>query len=439
MNTTGKFFGVLALLVVGILSAGLVSAAELEGPFTFDADHNVSIGVEVNDVRLDLNDRKNIEKSEELETLVTFRFTGADAIENLLIEAELTGSGRDRDDIREKSREFTAKPGDVYDEKITLNIPVRTEQDIYSLKIRVESRTESKTFLYDLRIEGDEHALEIRDIVLSPENQVQAGRALLAAVRVLNRGEYDEENVKVKITIDELAGVSGTDYIDEVEAEGYDYDSVTSEEIYLRIPDNAKTGQYAVRATVDFDDGDDFVTKTLPIFIVGSEEAATAVDKPRTIITIGPESATVAQGASAIYPITLTNAGKSAKTYTLVADGAGFATFQITPASVVVVPAGESKVAYVTVSVKSDAVVGDQMFAVTVMSGDEVIKQVPLKAQVVAAEQKAGDAWDSVKKALLIGLIILVVLLVILGLVVGFNKLKEEDDEGKEEGGQTYY
>ena len=48
--------------------------------------------------------------------------------------------------------------------------------------------------------------------------------------------------------------------------------------------------------------------------------------------------------------------------------------------------------------------------------------------------------WDSVKRGLEIGLIVLVVLLVILGLIIAVNKIRGNDDDSEDEGSeQTYY
>ena len=65
------------------------------------------------------------------------------------------------------------------------------------------------------------------------------------------------------------------------------------------------------------------------------------------------------------------------------------------------------------------------------------MKQVPLRANI-AGGAAATSGLSKIKKALEVGLVILVVLLVILGLIIGFNKLKGSEDE--EEGDEkTYY
>jgi len=68
--------------------------------------------------------------------------------------------------------------------------------------------------------------------------------------------DFTVNGVKVVVSIPDL-GVSASDFIDELEAEGDDNDDqATTEEMFLRIPDNAETGEYTVRIEVYFDDMD---------------------------------------------------------------------------------------------------------------------------------------------------------------------------------------
>ena len=51
--------------------------------------------------------------------------------------------------------------------------------------------------------------------------------------------------------------------------------------------------------------------------------------------------------------------------------------------------------------------------------------------------EEGASAWSKVRRGLEVALIVLVVLLVVIGLIIGFNRLKgDEDEEGKDE---TYY
>ena len=62
---------------------------------------------------------------------------------------------------------------------------------------------------------------------------------MLATVRVENKGQKDEDDVKVTVSIPAL-GLSATDYIDEVEED----EEEETEELFIRMPKCAEAGQY---------------------------------------------------------------------------------------------------------------------------------------------------------------------------------------------------
>lgn len=431
-----KIFGLLAIaLILAVslaVSGSALSAAEI-----------ANLKVEVNDDDVtSITSLKDFDKTDELEIMVAFDYSNSSLQTDMQIEASLRGYDHP-DLIEDISDVFTAKPGNRYTEILKLKLPSRMDAGNYDLRIWFTATTgDAYEVRFPLDISGKRHSLEIRDIVLSPENEVRAGSYLIVNVRIKNRGEKAEEDVKVKVSIPAL-GSSASAYIDELDegdCTGTDCDdSATSEDLFLKIPDNAETGDYTVKVDVEFDDGDETDSMTTKIKVVG-EEGASAPIAPasKTIITVGPETQNIAQGATVVYPITITNAGTSSKTYTVNVDGANWATFQVSPSNVVVLNAGESKSLYIYVTASQTTAAGEQMFSVTVLSGSETLKQVPLKA-TVTSQAAAAFGWSKIKKALEIGLVVLVVLLVILGLIIGFNKLKGSEEESKDEEGKTYY
>lgn len=398
----------------------------------------LNVKVEANDVVLTPNVPKDLKKTDEIKLLIVFDSNVT--TENMQVEAVLRGYDHN-DLIEDISDVFDVVVGNRYDIRLSLKLPVRMEQGRYDLKIRFDDRTgPSYEIPYALDIGAPRHMLEIKDIVLSPENEVEAGRALLASVRVKNRGESKEEDIKVRIIIPEL-GLSASDYIDELAAEGEDDDSKTSEELYLRIPICADEGTYRVIAEIIYDDGDEKVTKETTIRVVPSELCVKEEVKPevKTIISIGPEIQDITKGSTGIYPLTITNAGTDSRRYVIEADTGDWATFEIAPTNLVIIEPGKTKSLYIKVTPKDTAIVGENLFVVTVKSDEDVLKEVTLKANVIEKKPSVPVVgWERLKKGLEIALIILVVLLVILGLIIGFSKLRREEEEGKEEE-ETYY
>jgi len=422
-----KIFSLLTVFLIGVLMSATALAA-------------ITIGdVKVNgDIIADSTDASNfvldVERGDDLKIKVTIKADPSD-VDDVQIEAVLRGIDS-RVRVEDVSDVFDASANVTYIKKLTLPLIEKIDQDGYLLRIRVSDRnsaTVEKT--YELRIDTKRHDVEVRDVVLSPNTEVKAGRALLATVRVRNRGEKDEDGVKVVVSVPGL-GVSAADFIDELEKEDDDDDQATTEEMFLRIPEDAETGEYEVVVEVYYDDGDKKNSYVTSIFVLGTDRV---MEKPKadekTIITIAADKQNVVQGGAEVaYPIALTNAGASSKTYTVQADGAAWANLRVSP-NVLVIGAGGSKAATVYVSANENAPVGDQTFTATISSGEKVLKQLPLS---VSVQEGKASGTTKLKRGLEVGLVILVILLVIIGLIIGFSKLRgeEEAEEGEE---KTYY
>ncbi len=411
INKIAKCIAVLALLLVSALA---VSAAPV--PVTVD-----SVKIDGDTIAPAATNRLSLERNQDIEVKVSL--TALSDADNIEITAEI--SGYEYGDVTDTSDLFDVEANTTYRKTLDLTLPDRLDQDDYKLKIMVSSRDdETVTQYYNIKVDTVRHGLIIKDVTFSPENEVKAGRALLATARIKNVGEKDEDGVKVSVEIPDLE-VKNSVYIDEVESD----DSITSEEIYLRMPNCAASGEYKATVTVSYNDGDSEISEDYLINVV--EDADLCKGTGKTVLTIGPESQEVVAKETAIYALTLTNEGSSAKTYTISVSGLDdWATAEVSPSNAIVVDAKATEAAYIYVTADKGANAGDHMFSVTVASSGETLQQVPLTATV-------KGSVSSVKKVLEVSLIVLVVLLVVLGLIIGLKKSKS--DEEMEEPGQTYY
>jgi len=332
------------------------------------------------------------------------------------------------------------KAGVTYVKRLTIPLRQRAEQDRYKLRIQVEDR-DSQTIeqTYELQLENKRKDVQIKDVVFSPENRIRAGRTLITLVRLQNYGLVDEEGVRIRVSIPELGGSAvANDFIDELEKDGDDDDQLTSEEMFIVIPRDAESGVYTVNVEVFYDEGDKRTSKTFPIEIVSAEESTTPIQTTQTIIAIGPETQDVAKGtAGSVYTVTITNNAAESRVYTLTSAANQGISARISPSSTLVVGAGQTEQAFVYVTAPSNAQEGQYILSLTVKSGEQTLRQIPIKANVIGgADGSATPQWDNVKRGLEVGLIVLVVILVIIFLIIGFNKLKGEEAT---EDTQTYY
>lgn len=449
------------LLFVAILAAGVASAnVEVENRTTvselMSSEQpdllNVGSAMPAEIVRVEVNGdevetgtgiTERLDRGHELEVKV--RVEADDDVKDVQVMAVLLGDERFL--VSDSSGNFDLDAGERTTLTLRLKVPDVFEADSYFLRVLLAGRTGyTKSYNYPVHLDQQRHHLVIEDVFFSSNGgKVKAGRSLLPIVRVNNLGENDEEDVRVEVSIPEL-GVSAVDFIDEIESD----EEESSEELFLTVPSSAKSGVYDMTVSVKYDELTRTTTKKVSVEVVGEPSAApdNEGDEPsapkkksgKTIVTIGPESQDLPQGeGGAIYPLTLTNDGSTSKSYTIGVSGVDtFASVEISPSNLVMLGAGETETVYVYVTAKEEATVGSHPFTVDIRSGDEVLQQIPLTANVV---EPTKEGFGGLAKGLEIAVIVVIVILVIVGLIVAFTKARKSDDEEEEgqQGSQTYY
>jgi hypothetical protein len=435
---------VLALMIVSILAMGGIATATNSLPVEL-------IEVEVEDVDANDGEIPGLEKANEIEVKVKFKAL-AD-IDDVQVEAQLRGYDH-KDLMEDITSAFDVHNGTTYVKTLDIDLKERMDADRYNLRVIISDRHDDQTYGFELDVASTEHAVVIRDVVVSPSNGVKAGRSLLATVRVQNRGSSTEEDVKVSFSIPDL-GITQSAYIDELEEDGdsNNRDSKSTEELYLRIPQCAEAGIYEAIVEVEYDDGDEYEREYMDIEVLAddtcevgyvptssgsstsSSSTATTSTGGKTVITLGTDDQDITKGAGGvIYPVTITNGGNTAKTYVLSVKGGDWGTFKVSPTNVVTLGRGETQSVYIYASAKPTAAAGNQVFAVAIKSGDKTLKEISFSAKII----EGSSAMGKLKKVLEVGLIVLVAILFIIGLIIGFNKLKGNEEEENEEG-QSYY
>ncbi len=378
--------------------------------------------VEVDDTILQQNavNRLSLERGEEYE--VRIRFTPASNIDNAEVRIFVSGyEFSDLDDIEDKTTVFDADANVTYVKKLSIVIPDDVDEDDYKLRVVISDRFgDELTANYNLKIDVPRNALKIEDVVFSPSNAVRAGSALLTTVRVENSGEKSQDDVKVTVSIPGL-GITGTEYIEEIE-DGDEEEE--TEEIFIRIPKCAKAGNYDVNVEVEFSQKHRKISEKSTIAVL-EDETCSENDKPQSTITLGNQAQSVASGQAAIFPVTVTNAGKTSKTFIVTVPSTDWTTVTITPTSTLVVPAGQTQTIFVNVQINEDTPAGAHSLVATVSSGENR-QELTLTATVTGQKSGARGVFEVV-------LIVLVVLLVILGIVIGIAHLRNKEQA------ETYY
>lgn len=430
-----KLLSIMALFVISLLTVSMVSAgteSKLGGLNTAFGEVNIEVNGEKDDSTLLV-----VEEGEELNVEVElsikagdFDFDGDGVIEadetdisakNVEVEARL--SGYDEKDVVESVNVDKLQEGTEKTVKLKLKVPSDFENGEATLKVLVFGGSDEIVKNYKLQIESPSHSVKIADVSFSPSLTVKAGRSLLATVLVENVGDNDEEDIKVTVAVPEL-GLTASEYLDEVAAD----DKEDVDEMFLQIPADTKAGEYTVKVTVQYDDLEESVSETYTLKVVDSEFVKPQQKSGKTVLATGPETQSVAAGKTATYAVALTNDGSAAKAYAVEVATGDWATASVSEKLVVLEP-GQSKVVYVDLTAAQDATAGEHLASLTVKSGSDVLETVVLKATVTAPVNAGSET--SLRNGLEIALVVLVVLLVLLGLVIGFSRLRK-DDEGEE-------
>lgn len=378
----------------------------------------------------------NVERGDDLNIRV--RVTSNTSENNVVAEAKILGYefSEYNDPLYDKSGVLNMDANDDKTFELNLKVPENAERDNYDLRIIVASRKgQSKEYLIHLDLEGQRNRIVIRDIQL--QDTALAGRSMIGNVRIKNIGEQVEDSIKITLSIPDLS-IEDSEYIDELDPD----DSTTSEDLLLRIPACSKPGTYDVVAEVEYHDGYKITSKTSDITVLESDacESTGGVVSPtiptRTVITV-PSKQEVLAGQSIVYPIVISNLGKTSKTYVVTPSPSieNIGEYRLDPSNVVIIPAQGTETVYLYLTVDEAMAEGMKDFRLTVQTDDES-KDLLLTADVKPGK---GVSSDGLKKGLQVSLSILVVLLIVLLIIFGFNKLKRDKEEEDEDSEQTYY
>lgn len=430
------------LLLVGLL---VVSSAALADDTAFDK-------VEIDDTEMTDTNVVYVERGSTID--VDVWYTAGTNHEDVKIKTWL--GGYEYADVEDVTSMFDVEQDVTYHKTLTLELPNDMEaSEDYTIYVQLYNK--NSIYIdeeYTLRVKEERHKLAIQDVILRPST-VTAGNALFATIRVENMGYTKEENIKVTVSIPDL-GVSTRMYIDELvpeeDTDDYNDDDETSastDEMRLLIAEDAATGDYTVEVRVEYNRGHDTVETTDTIHVKSAEEAAGEV--PRTIVSVDGLSKETLTGIESAFKVMVANLGEETAVYSAEVAGADlWATARVEPAMVTLTPDSTGEM-YVYVKPKESAEAGKHSFTVKLKSGDKIVTEKTLTADVtvtgtasnpsgITGATTAQTNFASLKNALVIGFGVLVVLLVILGLIIAFNKMnKDEDEEVPTNEGQAYY
>ncbi len=418
---------------------GLVLVANSAYALTFEE-------IQVNDVEYEAgNSIIHVDRGDTVDIRVEMK---GGAVDEERVRVKSWIGGYKYNEIEDATERFSVLADTLYVKNLELEIPHDMEAtDDYTLHVEAYGpQGESiKHEQFTLKVTPTEDLVVIQDVIVNPGLNVEAGKPLFVTVRAENQGENKQEDVRVKVSIPKL-GISARTYIDELVSEEFcdqfdcDDDEETSEssdELMLKIPEDAKEGTYELNVEVEYDRFHKSTSESMLVFVEGKEVVEDEDEgEVKRVINVDTKTQEITQGEKGVvYRITLANLGDSAETYNLeVSDVGTWGTARVDP-SLVTVQKDSTGEAFVYVAANENAVEGLHVFTVEVNKDGQTVKEITLTADV-----KEGKSGLELTQALWIVFGVLVLIVIVLGIVLLIKKSGEEEtEEPSMTEGQTYY
>jgi len=242
---------------------------------TFDLKANVRGRLRITDLDVKVDDKtdSNLQDKEDdykigekakPESHVTFSVRVENAfpddgpeIEDIVVTITIEEIDEDEDDLEEESEEFNLDPDDTKKVDLEFDIPLKVNEEDYSVIIEVEGEDEDgtshrivKTLL--LEVNKETHDLMIKKVLLSPE-MVQCTRTADLDVTVINIGSREEEEVVINVKSTAL-GIDITERDIELSEDPDDDDNEFEKTFELEIGDDVKAGTYSIEVRTYYDE-----------------------------------------------------------------------------------------------------------------------------------------------------------------------------------------
>lgn len=433
MKNITKMFGIFLMLVFS-----LVVFANAANALTIQE-------VKVNDV--ELVSGSEVVHADRGDTIdVTVQLKGSSINENDVRVKAWIG-GYKYDEVEDMTSQFKVLADTTYVKNLELELPEDMDStEDYTLHVEVYGPLGDEvedSLAFTLRVTPVQDLLNVQDVMFNPGLTVEAGNPLYANVRVENMGDNKQEDIRVSLSIPAL-GISTRTYIDELVSEevcyAFDCDdteetSANSNDLMIKIPENAKAGTYDLVVSIEYDRLHESTQKVYTLNVENKEVVSEDEFEISRIINVDTQTKEVDQGKGVIYRLTLANLGSKTETYNVEVNGVDtWGTSRVDP-SYVTLASDSTGETFVYISANENAAPGLHVFNVKVKSGDAVVKEFNLNADV----KEVLSNKMNITSILWIVFAVLVIVVIVLGIILLVKRSNKEDAEEPTTEAQTYY
>ena len=304
-----KFRFIITILLAFILVSSIVFAA---GNRLVIKDIDAKVGSKTDK---DLKDGDSISRdaeprdSLEIKVKVENNFTSSENldIEDITVTVTIEGID-DGDDLEEESSEFDLKQGKTKTVTLNFKVPLKVEEDSFSIVIEAEGTDEngtdqSDTATIDLEVDKDDDQIIFSSSSLAPSS-VKCARTISLSAELLNIGSDDQDKVVYEAKNSDLGidirqtNIEMSEDIDEDDNEFRRTDTI-------QVPKTVASGSYPIVLTAYYDTDKRADSKTLILAVEDCQIQAIQQPTQQQIQPIQPvtQPTTAAVTKPEVYPV----------------------------------------------------------------------------------------------------------------------------------------
>ncbi len=376
--------------------------------------------VEVNGEQVKDVDTLQVLNGETLE--VSMRFSALENVEdarlNIFIE------GYEHASILESTKIFNLVEGKTYVKTLSINLPTDMDnQQDYKLRIVGANDLSGITYKeYVLYIDTQRHRVDVLDLTMTPSSGVEPGQNIIANVRMKNRGQMEQDSVRVNVAVPAL-GVSESSYVSNLNSN----EVATSDDMLLFIPEDAEPKTYNVVVTLSYDDGYTATTEEFVLNVV-----APSIPEEGSLLVSFKNNVNLVAGEENTLKIVVANPTSESKPISLAHVDNVWSDVEVSPTLAMI--QGGSHAEFTVTVVPKKSVNGEKEMNFVVKEGAETVKEFAVNTYV-EGEDRSSISWLTITLIVLLAL----ALVILLALVVTIARRKSDEEEDEEPSSEEEY
>ena len=371
----------------------------------------------------DLKD-DNVAPGAKLEIEFDLENTAAKDYKDVVVTAQIEG----KDDTKVTKDFGTIAGGSVRESrKITVQVPDDLKDGSYNVLLKAKGKlsgTGTRTAQAEIpfTVEQEDYSAYVDEVTLSSEKLI-AGTSVDVAVKLINNGKNDLEDLKLTVEVPEVYAKQS------IRIQSIEQDNEKLIYLTLNIPEDASSGIYTLKVTAVNAEASALYTQNIEV----TKVAPKVVENKDKVTPTTVSMPSIKQGQGAVVSLEVTNNGDARKTYSVVLGGvADWTSSARGEPEAVALNAGDSKTVQVYVLPKE---AGDRSFTLYVKDGAELVSAVQVNVKVAASQASAGTVATPQINAswMFAGLVLLV------AVVAGVLLYRKENGGQKKQSSSVYY